>query len=197
MFSLEKQRSKFEHMSTFTEKHGEDDVNGLAIKLSTAVPHARLDDFDPGLATAIYRGLSRRFAGLGPLRWERELVGAHVQIDGDDLLGKRRVTFEEAIVDKFVIEPLDGGSMNVTMRAKVKPTPEQVAILYQLQHTDVHLTIDPAGEGDEKSARATGSGELELDDEASPAAPAPSAKKSRRRTNAKEATPWPFPQDAA
>ena len=59
------------------------------------------------------------------------------------------MTFDLATVDKFTITPLEGGSIQITFRVKVKPDPAAVAVLYQLQHTDVSLTIDPATASEE------------------------------------------------
>ena len=102
---------------------------------------------------------SLRFPDLGPLRWKRELVGAQIIIESDDLLGERNVQFDLATVDKFVLEPKEGGSVAITFRVKVKPTPAQVAVLYQLQHTEVTLTVDPA----EAEDHAAGEREDELE----------------------------------
>ncbi|MBX3704012.1 MAG: hypothetical protein KF822_09580 [Steroidobacteraceae bacterium] len=144
MFALTDTAADFEHMNTYAEKHGEETVNGLALKFGVVQPMVALDAFAPGLLSSVYQKDGLRFPDLGPLRWKRELVGATVSIESDDLLGERNVQFDLATVDKFVLEAQEGGSVAISFRVKVKPTPEQVAVLYQLQHTEVTLTIDPA-----------------------------------------------------
>jgi hypothetical protein len=49
----------------------------------------------------------------------------------------------EATVDNFKIDPLAGNAAAITLRVKVKPDPDDVAVLYQLQDSDVQLTITP------------------------------------------------------
>jgi hypothetical protein len=149
MISLSNQTATLEHMTPYAEKHGEDSVNGLALKLSVDVPMARLDDFKPGLVGALYTSGGLRFSDLGPLKWTRELVGATVRIDADDLLGERVLVFGGATVDKFVLSPKEGGTVEIVLRVKIKPEPEQVAVIYELQHKDVLLTIDPAKASDQ------------------------------------------------
>ena len=149
MFQITDQTASFDHMSTYAERQGEETVNGLALKFSTTLPMARLDHFAVGLVGAIYQKDGLRFPKLGPLRWTSELVGAKVAIESGDLFGARAVTFDLATVDKFQITPLEGGSIEITFRVKVKPDPAAVAVLYQLQHTDVSLTIDPATASEE------------------------------------------------
>lgn len=144
MLTLTEATATLEHMNTYAEKAGDETVNAIALKISTTRPMAVLDQFAQGLVGALYQKEGLRFPSCGPLKWKRELVGASVTIDSEDLLGERCVEFKDAVVDKFQLEPLEGGSVNVTMRVKVKPDPDQVAVLYQLQHTEVLLTIDPA-----------------------------------------------------
>ena len=69
MFQITDQIASFDHMSTYAEKHGEETVNGLALKFSTTLPMARLDHFAPGLVGAIYQKDGLRFPMWGPLRW--------------------------------------------------------------------------------------------------------------------------------
>lgn len=144
MFALTDHIATFKHFSNYTEKHGKEEVNGLALKFETAVPAAQLEQFAAGLLGSIYAANGLRFPRMGPLSWTTELVGATVTIDGDDLFGDRKLEFAGAKVDKFVLKPLEGGSVQVTLRAKVQPEPDQVATLFELQHKDVQLTIDPA-----------------------------------------------------
>lgn len=149
MFELSEQPAKLARMTTFAEKHGDDHVNGIALKLETTVARKKLDLFAQGLAAMLYHGDGLRYPPLGPLSWDRELVGARVVIDDEDLLGERKVECSDAVVDKFVLSPAEGGSIAVSMRIKIKPTSSQVATLYELEHGDVTLTIDPASASEE------------------------------------------------
>lgn len=149
MLQLINQTATLENFANYAERHGEDHVNGVALKFSTYVPMAFLNSLAPGLTQAVYTSGGLRFSDLGPLKWKRALVGASVTLDANDLLGARVLNFELATVDKIELDPKDGGSVQMTFRVKVKPTPDDVALIYQMQHQDLLITINPASASEE------------------------------------------------
>lgn len=159
MFQLTDHAATLDNFSNYAERHGEDLVNGVALKFSTTIPMAGLDAFKPGLVGALYTSGGLRFPDLGPLKWKRALIGASVSLDANDLLGARVLSFKLATVDKFELTPLDGGSVEVVFRVKVKPTPDEVALIYQMQHQELMITIDPATASEESEE----AGEPELE----------------------------------
>lgn len=144
MFKLGAQRATLEHVSFYPERHGSDEVvTGTALKVSVAMPSTVLDLFAAGLRDVIFsQGTSLRFPEMGAVKWDAE-HGAKIVIDDDDLLGERHVAFTDATVDKFQLAPLEGGTVEVTLRVKCKPEAEQMSILYLLLNKEVLLTVDP------------------------------------------------------
>ncbi len=149
MFQLRDHQATLAHMSTYSEKHGEDIVHGIALKLETSVTADNLSMFDRGLPGLLFSNGAPRYPEINSVRWDRELFGALVTIDADDLLGERTLSFV-AVVDKFDIEPLPANAASITLRVKIKPEPEEVACLYELQQQDVMLTIEPASTSGKK-----------------------------------------------
>ena len=145
MFSLDAHLATLAHLNTFTEKHGDEPVNGIALKMEVMAHAEVVDGLDKNLQPFMFtKNKELKFPDIGPIRWMRELVGAGVTIDGDDLLGERHVTFSDATVDKFSIEPQIGGTVHITMRVKCKPDAEEMATLYELLGKEIRLTVSPA-----------------------------------------------------
>lgn len=160
MFHTTAEPAELQALTTFSERHGEERVSGLALKLSITQPNTVLDLFDPQLRAAFYRPndvLSAqtdepqadtptpvlRFAALGGIRWTKQITGAVVEIAADDLLGESRVRVTEAVVDSFAFNMLEGGSVETTLRVKCKPDPEDVGALYERLRQTVLVTITP------------------------------------------------------
>ena len=160
MFHTTAEPAELQALTTYSEKHGEERVSGLALKLSITQPNTVLDLFDPQLRAAFYRPndvLSAqtdepqadtptpvlRFAALGGIRWTKQITGAVVEIAADDLLGESRVRVTEATVDSFAFNMLEGGSVETTLRVKCKPDPEDVGALYERLRQTVLVTITP------------------------------------------------------
>ena len=160
MFHTTAEPAELQALTTYSEKHGEERVSGLALKLSITQPNTVLDLFDPQLRAAFYRPndvLSAqtdepqadtptpvlRFAALSGIRWTKQITGAVVEIAADDLLGESRVRVTEATVDSFAFNMLEGGSVETTLRVKCKPDPEDVGALYERLRQTVLVTITP------------------------------------------------------
>ncbi len=160
MFNTKNEPAELQALTTFSERHGEERVSGLALKLSITQPNTVLDLFDPQLRAAFYRPndvLSAqtgepqadtptpvlRFAALSGIRWTKQITGAVVEIAADDLLGESRVRMTEATVDNFAFNMLEGGSVETTLRVKCKPDPEDVGALYERLRQTVLVTITP------------------------------------------------------
>jgi hypothetical protein len=75
-----------------------------------------------------------------PLQRDEELVGAKVAIDYG--VGKPMV-FDEVKVNRFDLEPMNGGSVRVGLRVQCKPDEKQIGKLYLLQEQSLTLTVTP------------------------------------------------------
>lgn len=145
MLSLSDHVTTFRHFSNYSEKRGKkDEVHGVALQFSTTVAADVLDLIEQGFAAVLFSNDAPRFPYMDPIASKRELIGASITLRDEDLFGKRRLTFGSARVDRFVIKPNEGRSAALGFRVLVKPEPDDVAMLFQLQHRDIRVTLDPA-----------------------------------------------------
>jgi hypothetical protein len=85
-------------------------------------------------------GLPRRFTALPSIHWDDEMTGATFSLHHG--VGKP-IVFEDAKVNKFVIEPVDGGSIKLSLRVQVHPDEKQAGKLSQLIQSDVEISLQP------------------------------------------------------
>lgn len=166
MLTLEKCPAVLQHLNAYTETHGEDKVPATTLKLTVVRANTVLDEFERGLRRALYRkadvisaqqnldiprdeatadGITAlRFSSISTVRLTSELIGARVVIESDGLIDEPPIGLADVTVDSYRADLLDGGSVELTMRVKCKPTPEQFGELYALLKRDVLLTVEPA-----------------------------------------------------
>lgn len=150
-FELDKATATLENVNLRTEKAGQDKIPAADLKITCAQPAGILAHFSPTLRSFLFDeagprdladGPTVRDPHLGyPLKRDEEMTGAVVAI-GYGVGAPMR--FEEAKVNAFQLTPHDGGSVVLGFRVQCRPTPEQVARLYQLQETGIELSIEPA-----------------------------------------------------
>jgi hypothetical protein len=148
---------RLEHLNIRTEKHGEDDVTAIDLKLTHESSNEFLNVFAPGLQKALcYRSTASqaqgsiagvepllpdlRFPELGPLTWDDEIVGARVAV----AFGLTDVVLTDCTVDKVRLELLTGGSMATTFRVRTTNIPDGALdrLSRQLQgEVDITLTL--------------------------------------------------------
>lgn len=160
MFHTDREPAELQALTTYSERHGEDRESGLALKLSITMSNTLLDLFDPQLRPAFYRANDTisaqsdapqadtptpvlKMPALAGLRWTKQIAGAVVEIGAEDLLGQRLVRVTDATVDNFGFNMLEGGSVELTLRVKCKPDPEDVGALYERLRQMVLVTITP------------------------------------------------------
>ena len=147
MFRTHDTPATLANLTAYSEKRGDETVSGLALKMVLDLPAGILDSFRPKLTEAFFRLDSRdievRFPEIEGIRWGREIMGARVLIGYEDLLGSEPVELPGAIVDHFRFAPKNGGTVEVTLRIKVKPDGAVVGRLYEWLQKEVQLTIEP------------------------------------------------------
>jgi len=118
------------------ERHGDENVPAVDLKLRLEASNDVLSMFDGHLKSALYfrngvapdqGGLdgvpdvsdmpNLRFPKLEPLRWDSEQIGCEFSID-HGLGGKSDLTLDGCAVNNFVIEPKEGGTVVVTFRVQ-------------------------------------------------------------------------------
>ena len=169
MFSTQRTTATLAHFNPYSEKHGEDSVSGMALKLVMMLPCAVLDGFRPKLTETFFRldkkDIEVKFPEIEEIRWAREIVGAKVLIGYEDLFDSAPIELNAATVDHFRFGPKNGGSVEVTVRVKCKPEGAAVGRLFEWLNKEVLLTIEPpaltidvAAQKDDLVSRAEGDG---------------------------------------
>ena len=155
-FNLEKQAAKVAHINVREEMHGEDPILPLDVKVETDVPNDFLSYLSPTLKWSLYDKAdgqgelikddahlsALRYPELGVLGWAGEMEGAAVVFHG---LKKATDIELEGDVDKVRLECKEGGTVALTLRIKVQPTPGQSAALMGLLGHDTKVSVRPAG----------------------------------------------------
>ena len=153
-FDLKNQPAKLANFNARSELHGPDRVPAADLKIETKIPQFALSAFHEDLTSAFFRfdtshvpmqGVERiptaiRFPEIPAIAWDGEIVGAtftvHRGIDpsSDIVLG-------DCTVDKFVLEPVEGGSVTVTFRVKRAPEAAEAGLLYTLTQQSVSISV--------------------------------------------------------
>lgn len=157
MFSLKRQSAKVAHLNVREEKHGEDPVVAVDVKVKADLGNEFLDLLSPGLRTALYvKGGSGqavlavleddvptelRFPQLAPLDWDSPLVGCAFVVHGarkaDDL------EFTGDVSKPLRLAAKEGGTVEVTFQVQVLPTTEQLGALSAFLGRSTKVTVRP------------------------------------------------------
>lgn len=153
---LKKQIAKVAHLNVREEKHGEDSVLAVDVKIKLDLANEFLDTLEPGLRTALYRpddgqleGIEApmsilRFPSLAPLHWNVGMPSVEFTLHGakkaDDLV------FQGGISKALNLEPKEGGTVEVSLQVQVRPEPEQMAALAQLLGKTAKVSVKPGKE---------------------------------------------------
>lgn len=156
MLSLDKRTVTLDHVSFFTERHGEESVQGIALKFSFDSSNDILDEFAPGLKAAMYRAPEAKDAQqlfeepthlpllrwplVPSMKWDLVMTGRETII-AFGLGGDSDIRFAEATADKFQFTFRQGGSVGITFRVKAHPDGEQVSRLFELMGHEADIAI--------------------------------------------------------
>src|SRR5262245_29628505 len=139
-FELTEKDVTFSHMNTRTEKHGEDDVLAVDLDMSMATENDNLAMFHPTLKWSLYdkpdiagadlvdktkaeQLIRLRYPLLPAIRWDLEMVNVKVTFHYG--IAKRSdLVLQDCKVNKFRIEPKDGGTVQLAWRVQANPTHE-------------------------------------------------------------------------
>lgn len=156
-FEIPSDDVRLAHINVRSQRHGEDEVTAVDLKLEWTTSNVALGQFDPKLCEALYRAPDaaqqavagveqhmplRVFPGLGVLKWATELTGMRLTI-AHGLGGKSDLVLHDCEVDRFVIEPLEGGSVKVVFRVQVVCEDANIlGKLVTLLHCNLPLTLE-------------------------------------------------------
>lgn len=151
MFQLTEHQTKIAGVNLRAEKHGDENVPAVDVKLETTVHSSALDAFDPQLRTFLFRPAAAgeqqsllegdnltglRVPRIKALTWDEDFPGYSLQTDVGDI---------DLTVDlsKFRFEAVEGGAVRLTFNATTHPDGADVASLYELIQETVGLTLTP------------------------------------------------------
>lgn len=156
MFEITEGDVLLAHLNTRTEKHGEEDVGAIDLKIKCRASNTILNLLDPRLRTTFFQRAGggqqadmhspehlpqRVFPHIPSFTWDDKLEGYTASIGTG--LGLVTVTLNQVKVHKFKFEPVDGGTVDLTYTVSCNPSAEQVAAVYPLNGQGIILTLTP------------------------------------------------------
>lgn len=171
MFEITEGDVLLAHLNTRTEKHGDEDIGAIDLKIKCRAANTILDLFDPRLRSTLFQRAGggqqadmhspehlpqRVFPHIPAINWDDKLEGWTAVIGTG--LGLVTVTLNQVKVHKFKFEPVDGGTVDLTYTVSCNPSAEQVAAVYPLNGQGIILTLTPP--------KSDGAGASKIKDEA-------------------------------
>lgn len=156
MFELDAQNCQLKNFNARVELVGEEKRPAADLQLLMNVENTFLAHFAPTLRAMLYhqQGIGNdlanathaapnlRYPKLAKLSWDDEVIGARVVI-AHGLGGKSDLEFAQCKVNKFRLEPQEGGTCIVEFRVQCYPDEKQAGKLFQLQGLDCDVTVEP------------------------------------------------------
>lgn len=156
MFELPKQTVKLNKVSTPIENHGKDYKLGVVLSVETTIPNSQLKEFAPGLCDSLYRmatpeegadlasdasgPTALRYPKMSPFDWDWTGTGYTTTIDYG-LGGESDIVLTDSKVDKFTLQPMEGGSVVVSFNVICHPSHEHVGYLCAKQKQGLTITL--------------------------------------------------------
>lgn len=143
-------KAKLNNFNPRAELNGEERRPAGDISLTVNCSADVLAHFAPTLKSFLFNesgprdladGTPVRYPELPTLHWDSEMTGAKFLLHYG--VGKP-IEFADAAVNKFVIEPIDGGSVRLSLRVQVHPDEKQAGKLAGLIQQDVEVSLEPA-----------------------------------------------------
>lgn len=152
MFDLDKKTCTLDHINIREEKHGEDNVLAIDLKLTGKFDGDILAEFGPELRHSMFKKAESgdlvdqvsdaptalRFPRMvQPLRFDDEIIGASVML----AYGIGNIKLETCDINNFKVECNEGGTVQVTFRVQAKPSGDQLAKISMMLGTPVEVSI--------------------------------------------------------
>jgi len=189
MFQLDKHEAAIANVNQRIQRHGDERRLAADVKFALSASNEVLDAFDPTLRQDLFRkpgsGEQQELPSIGgdrltevkhpalePLKLNHEFKGYELHIDGLLDAGTPIVLVDVGL-KRFVLEPKEGGSVQMTFTASAQVEPAELAELSDaLVREDVRLTLiapkrgagggeDLLEDDDEHEAAAAEAGQLE------------------------------------
>lgn len=157
-FELDHQSGIMVNFNPRAEKHGEDPKPAADLRFSLNMASANLAMLDPTLRSFLFHKSSEasndladqgsdapdlRFPKLvGPLEWNLEMVGATLTIH-HGIGGRSDLVLQGVDVNKFTLDPQQGGTVIVGFRVHGHPSEQQNGKLSYMISKDVEISLEP------------------------------------------------------
>ncbi len=155
MLELETELVKILHINTRNEKHGDDNVLGVDLKLQARLSNDVLSQFSPTLKAAFYhkdeavQGDMVTDAGylpnlknpkLGAVKWEGDWEHQVLRIH-NGVREEFDIVLDESKVNKLAFDFQEGGTVFVNFRVQAHPDETTTAKLLSLLGQEVHMSL--------------------------------------------------------
>lgn len=152
MLELAKQSVKIANVNSRLEVHGDEEVLAVDVKMSADVSNKMLDELSPGLRASLYSGGAQqdietdhldtvRFPQVPHIDWGAGLEECEFTIHGSK--GSETLKFS-ADVNNLRLSPKDGGTVAISFRAQILPSPDEVGIITGMLGQKVKVSVKAA-----------------------------------------------------
>lgn len=163
MLDLERQTGTLTNLNLRTEKHGDENVPGVDIKICIKVSNDTLPEFHSRLKSSFYRApdpsemdmvdeaqaqegampLTRLIFGskVAGLKWNDEFLNV-TTIVHYGTGGKSDIVLEDTTIDGLVFEFMDGGTVQILFRVKCNPDEKQIGKLAALNGGEIEFSLE-------------------------------------------------------
>ncbi|PPA72831.1 hypothetical protein C4E15_28110 [Achromobacter spanius] len=161
-FQIERQTVTFNAMRIRPELQDENPLPDIDLFFTARMGNDSLALLAPDMRSLLYKkgdqqttdgseaGLTvLRFPELGRQRIKKEIVGAEVTVHygvGESNGKSTDIVIAEAIVDRFFVDPMEGGTIILGWRVRGKPTGEENGRLSLILGRETTLTVVPPEE---------------------------------------------------
>lgn len=160
MFTLTSQQCKIAHINIRTEKHGEEDVTAVDIKVQSDLSNDFLSYLSPTLKGSLYGPPDGSVQGslvhdnpgymprllypeIHQIKWQGSMKRAQVCLHGAT---KKSNLVLEADVDKLSFEAKEGGTLAVTFRISLIPEGAVLGKIAGMLGVELKVSVAPDGE---------------------------------------------------
>jgi len=160
MFTLSAQQCKIQHLNFREEKHGDESVTAVDVKVTSDMSNDFLSYLSPTLKGSLYGAPDTSVQGsiihdnpgymprllypeMGTIKWSGEMRKAQVCLHG---VTKKSNLVLEADVNKLAFVTKEGGTVEVSFRLQVVPEGSMLGKLAGMLGVELKVSIAPEGE---------------------------------------------------
>lgn len=152
MFNLQSQAAKLVHINVREEKHGDEPVPAIDLKISADLQNTFLSQLHPTLCWSLYdKSPSHdlvddthmpvlRYKAIEPVRWKGDIKEALITLVGAPEAGNIEFV---ASVSKLVLECLEGGTVRIGFMVQAVVDAHMIGQLAGLLGQDIEISVVP------------------------------------------------------